>query len=146
MIKKEFFLSVLGYFIVTMIIAVVWHLIIFHEKYVEMGAFTRVEPIMPLGMAAVILQAVVFAYLYPAYLKFIDRPSSVLRGVTYSLIMGINVWTVMVFATAAKFKIEPVFDFVVLGTAFQILQFVLVGITIGLIHKELFASKKVFKN
>lgn len=134
--KKAFFMSVYGCFIVTMIVAVVWHLIIFHDKYVEMGAFTRIDPIMPLGMIAVILQGFVFAYLYPAYLKFTGRESTALRGIVYSLIMGINVWTVMVFATAAKFKIEPVFDFILLGTLFQLLQYVLVGATIGTIHQK----------
>lgn len=134
--KKAFFMSVLGYFIVTMIVAVLWHLVIFHDKYVEMGAFTRVAPIMPLGMAAVVLQGLVFAYFYPAYLQFTNRKSTALRGITYTLLMGINVWTVMVFATAAKFKIEPVTDFIMLGTVFQLLQYILVGITIGLIHKN----------
>ncbi len=48
--------------------------------------------------------------------------------------MGGNVWTVMDFTTAAKFKIEPVVDFVLLGTCFQLIQFIFVGATIGLIH------------
>ncbi len=51
--------------------------------------------------------------------------------------MGLTVWTVMVLATAAKFKIEPVIDFVLLGTAFQLLQFVLVGTVIGLIYGKI---------
>jgi len=40
----------------------------------------------------------------------------------------------MVFTTAAKFQIEPVLDFVLLGTGFQFIQFALVGVAIGLIH------------
>ena len=40
----------------------------------------------------------------------------------------------MVFATAAKFNIEPVIDFVALGTVFQLIQYVFVGIVIGLIY------------
>jgi hypothetical protein len=135
--NRAFFMSVIGYFIVTMVVAVIWHLVIFHDKYVEMGAFTRVEPIIPLGMVAVILQGCVFAHFYPVYLNFIGRGSTVFHGIAYSLIMGINVWTVMVFATAAKFKIEPVFDFIFLGTVFQLLQFVLVGVTLGILHKRI---------
>jgi hypothetical protein len=45
-----------------------------------------------------------------------------------------QVYTVMVFATAAKFQIEPVLDFVLLGTGFQLIQFALVGTAIGWIH------------
>ncbi len=51
-----------GYFITTMVVAVVWHLVLFHDKYVEMGAMTRVDPLMPFGTAAVIIQGLVFAY------------------------------------------------------------------------------------
>jgi hypothetical protein len=60
--------------------------------------------------------------------------------------MGINVWTVMVFATAAKFKIEPVFDFILYGSAFQLLQFVSVGLSIGLIHKKLARVQEEVQN
>jgi hypothetical protein len=42
----------------------------------------------------------------------------------------------MVFATAAKFQIEPLGDFVLFGTAFQFLQFLLVGIVLGVIHRN----------
>ena len=40
----------------------------------------------------------------------------------------------MVPATAAKFTIEPVWHFVGLGTAFQLLQFTVVGAGIGLVY------------
>ena len=49
--------------------------------------------------------------------------------------MGLTVYTVMVFATAAKFEIEPVSDFILYGTAFQFLQFLLVGVVLGWIHR-----------
>ena len=131
---KPFVLSVLCYFVLTMIVAVVWHLVLFHDVYMEMGAFTREEPIMPFGMTAVIVQALVFAYFYPMYYRAVGGGHPVKRGVVYSLIMGLNVYTVMVFATAAKFNIEPVGQFVAYGTVFQVIQFVLVGIAIGLVH------------
>lgn len=132
--KKEFFLSIAAYFVLTMLTAYPWHILLFHEKYVAMGAFTRGEPIMPFGMLAVILQAIVMAYFYPLFYKHVGGGSPIIRGVQYSLFMGMMVWTVMVFATAAKFNIEPVLDFVLLGTIFQLIQFVVVGVGIGLIY------------
>lgn len=133
---KKFVFSVLGYFIATMIPAVTWHLFLFKEKYRLMGAFTRVEPIMALGITAVILQAFIFSYFYPVYLKYKDQTATIKNGIIFSLLMGINVWTVMVFATGAKILIEPILDFIVLGTAFQIIQFVFVGTILGYIHKR----------
>ena len=132
--KRNFALSVLAYFAVTMAVAYPWHMLLFHEKYLAMGAFTRGEPIMPFGVLAIILQGAVFAYFYPLFYKHKGGGSPVQRGVQFSLFLGLTVYAVMVFATAAKFKIEPVFDFVLLGTGFQLLQFSLVGVAIGLIH------------
>lgn len=89
---------------------------------------------MPFGVLAMILQGVVFAYFYPLFYKHKGGGHPILRGIQFNLFMGLTVWTVVVLATAAKFNIEPVVDFVVYGTAFQILQFILVGITIGTIY------------
>ena len=50
------------------------------------------------------------------------------------MLMGLMVWTVMVFATAAKFQIEPVWTFVLYGTIFSFLQFVVTGVALGLIY------------
>ncbi len=98
-----------------------------------MGAFTRGEPIMPFGILAVILQGIVFAYFYPLFYRHVGGGVPVVRGIQFGLFLGLTVWTVMVFATAAKFTIEPVIDFVILGTVFQLIQFTLTGGAIGLI-------------
>ena len=132
--KKEFFLSIAAYFVLTMLVAYPWHILLFHEKYVAMGAFTRIDPIMPFGMLAVTLQGVVMAYFYPLFYRHVGGGAPIFRGVQFSLFMGLMVWTVMVFATAAKIKIEPVLDFVLLGTIFQLIQFIVVGVGIGLVY------------
>lgn len=134
--NKKFIFSVLGYFVATMIPAILWHLVLFEEKYHAMGALTRVEPIMPLGMIAVFLQAIVFSYFYPMYLRYKNESATIGNGIKFSLLMGVNVWTVMVFATGAKIQIEPIMDFIFLGTAFQMIQYIFVGASLGFIHKR----------
>jgi len=111
-----------------------WHMLVFHEQYVAMRAFTRGQPIMPLGMTAVMLQAAIFAYFYPLYYHHKGGGPPLVRGVQFGLLLGTTVWSVMVFATAAKLAIEPISDFVLLGTAFQLIQFVAVGAAIGLVY------------
>ncbi len=135
--NRKFVLSVLSYFVVTMAVAYPWHILLFHEHYVALGAFTRGDPIMPFGMLAVSVQGIVFAYFYPLYYRHRGGGHPLLRGVQFSLLLGLTVYTVMVFATAAKFLIEPVGEFVLLGTAFQLLQFVLVGLAIGWVNGRL---------
>lgn len=121
--KKKFILSVLAFFVVTMMVAYPWHMVFFHDKYLAMGAFTRGQPIMPFGMLSVILQGIVFAYFYPLYYRHKGGGHPTGIGIQFGLFLGLTVYTVMVFSTAAKFKIEPVLDFVLLGTAFQFIQF-----------------------
>ena len=134
--NKKFILAIVAYFVLTMATAYPWHMLLFHEKYVAMGAFTRGEPIMAFGMTAIVLQAIVFAYFYPLFYKHVGGGNPVLRGIQFGLFMGMTVWSVMVFATAAKFSIEPVSDFVIYGTAFQFIQFFVVGAGIGLVYGE----------
>jgi len=140
--NRAFVFSVLGYFVVTMIVAVLWHLVLFKAEYHAMGAFTRDEPIMPFGMTAIFLQAIIFAYFYPIYYQYKKITPGIGNGIKFSLLMGVNVWTVMVFATAAKFNIEPVWNFVLFATVFQVIQFVSIGVTLGLIHKSLNSEEK----
>ena len=132
--NRTFWLTIVAYFAVSMSIAYPWHMVFFHEKYVAMGAFSRGEPIMPFGMAAVLIQGIVFAYFYPLFYAHKGGGHPIARGVQFSLFLGLTVWTVMVLATAAKFASEPIRDFFVLGTVFQIIQFLLVGIAVGIIY------------
>lgn len=124
-------LATASYFVITMAWAYPWHVVWFHEQYVAWGAMTRPEPIIPLGMAAVITQGIVLAYLYP----YCYRGGPPLwEGVRFSLIAGLLVYTVMGFATAAKFKIEPIPTFLAYHTVFQLVQFTLTGAALGLIY------------
>jgi len=134
--NKRFWLSIVAYFVATMAVAYPWHMLLFHEQYVAMGAFTRGVPIMPFGILAIILQGIVFAYLFPLFLKHRAGGNVIVHGIQFSLLMGLTVYSVMVFATAAKFQIEPVLDFVLYGTVFQFLQFLLVGLALGMVHRR----------
>jgi len=135
-VNGRFYLLIAAYFVVTMAVAYPWHMLLFHEQYVAMGAFTREAPVMPFGILAIILQAIVFAYLFPVFLQHKGRGNTILRGVQFSLFLGLTVYSVMVFATAAKFQIEPKITFVLYGTAFQFLQFLLIGLAFGVIQRR----------
>jgi len=43
----------------------------------------------------------------------------------------------VVFVIGAKIFIEPVLDFILLATVFQVIQFVRVGVSLGYVHKRL---------
>ena len=128
---KKLTFATFSYFVLTMAIAYPWHIMWFHDVYTDIGAFTRAEPIMPLGMLAIIIQGFVIAYLYPFYYK---EGHPVVSGIKFSLIIGLMVYTVMGFTTAAKIDIEPVSIFLMYHTIFQLVQFTVTGAALGLIY------------
>ena len=130
---KKLMLATLSYFVLTMLMAYPWHMIWFHDVYQAIGAVQRPQPIMILGMSAVLIQGLVIAYLYPYFYK---GGQPVIQGIKFSWLMGLMVYTVMVFATAAKFNIEPVATFLIYGTAFSFLQFTVTGVALGLIYGQ----------
>lgn len=131
---KKLGLFVLSYFVITMAWAYPWHMVFFHDLYVEMGAFQRSEPIMILGISAILTQALVIGYLYPFYAKV--KGYSVKNGVIFNLVIGTMTYSAMGFATAAKFNIEPVTTFLAYHTVFQVLQFTFTGMALGVIYKQ----------
>lgn len=134
MMRKQLALFVGAYFVITMSWAYPWHMVFFHDLYVEWGAFQRAAPIMPLGVAAIIIQGVVIGYLYPFYNK--GEGNLILSGIKFNLIVGLMTYTAMGFATAAKFNIEPVSLFLMYHTVFQAIQFILTGAALGFIYRR----------
>ena len=128
---KKIFVATISYVVLTMAIAYPWHMIWFHDLYVEMGAYTRAVPSIPLGMLAMLVQGIVIAYLYPFYYR---SGNPVLNGVTFSLLMGLVVFSVMGFAMAAKVDINPISAYLLYNAVFQFIQYVVTGIALGLIY------------
>lgn len=133
--SKKLGLFIVAYFVISMAWAYFWHLIWFHDLYVEWGAVQRAEPIIPLGIAAILVQGFVIGYLFPYYYK--GQGSPVWEGIKFNLIIGLMTYTAMGFATAAKFQIEPITLFLIYHTVFQGIQFILTGAALGFIFKGL---------
>jgi len=128
---KKFILATISFFILTMPWAYLWHVIWFHELYGQLGAFTRSAPIMPLGIASVLIQGAVIAYLYPFYYR---GGHPIAQGIKFSLIIGLMVYTMMGFTTAAKIVIEPISTYLAYVTIYQLVQFIVTGAVLGLIY------------
>ena len=62
---KTVLLGALAYALVTFPLAYVWHLVAFADIYDRLNAFTRSEPIVPLGFLAIVLQGVLLSAAYP---------------------------------------------------------------------------------
>jgi len=117
-----------------MVVAYPWHMMWFHDLYIELGAYTRAEPSIPLGMLAMLVQGIVIAYLYPYYYR---SGSPILNGIAFSLIMGLVVYSVMGFAMAAKIDINPISTYLAYNAVFQFIQYLVTGIALGIIYGKI---------
>ena len=139
MIAKKIIISTISYVVLSMAIAYPWHIVWFHDAYARMGAVTRAEPIIPLGMLTMVIQGIVIAYLYPFYYR---GGNPVFQGVKFTFIIGLLIYSVMGLAIPAKMNIEPIGEYLAYHTVFQTIQFLLTGAALGMIYGRIDTSGK----
>ena len=130
---KNIMLGTLAYVFITFPLAIVWHIVLFEDTYFHIGYFGKEEPSFALGFLAIIVQGVIFAYVYPLLATKNNRWKDILHFV---LVMGIFHWTIQVIATAAKSAIQPVPLFIGIETLYLCIQFLAIGYVLSIIHKK----------
>jgi len=129
---KKIVLGTLGYTAITFPLAIVWHLVAFKATYDRLGYFSRDEPIILFGFAAILMQGAILSLIYP----FLCRGMSFIKGATMiALVMGIYHWTMHVLAAAAKHAIEPLPLWFGLETAYLAIQFSLAGLFLAFVYR-----------
>ena len=132
--KRSFWLAVLAYLLPTFVLAYYWHLIGFADYYHRLAMY-RDEVIVPFGLAAVAIQALFFAWAYPRLFGRRDAPWW--RGaLCFGLAFGSLAWSYAVLPVAAKYRMASVPDFLVIETAFTIVQFAIVSPLIALAYRS----------
>jgi len=131
---RGFWLGMAAYLVPTFPIAFVWHLVLFEPQYQALHIY-RADPVIPLGLASMIIQAAVFSWVFPRV--FAGSRGSILKdGLLYGLGAGLLSWSFTTLAVAAKQPMASISDYVLLETAFTILQFVVVGPLIAFAHRN----------
>jgi ABC-type sugar transport system permease subunit len=123
--KMRFGLGVLAYLAPTFALGFVWHLVLFHSFYEHLAIY-RKDVIIPFGFLSMLLQAFIFAWIYRQ--AFAPRNGSLLsRGLTYAAFGAVLSWSFTTLAVAAKNVMTSVPDYVVIETAFTLVQWIMVG-------------------
>ena len=127
---RGFWLGFAAYLLPSFPIAFVWHLVLFEQKYHALRIY-RDEPVIVFGLASMLIQGAIFSWLFP---RVFPRGSGsfVKDGLWYGLGAGLLSWSFTTLAVAAKNVMTSVPDYVLLETAFTILQFAVVGPLIAL--------------
>lgn len=127
----KFILTALAYIVPTMILGYVWHLIIFKDLYENLGIYNRTQPIIPLGFFSMVIQGTIMAYLYPYYAGV---KSTLGKAISFSLIIGLFLFSVSTLANAAKIQVTSMTNWIFIQIAFHLLQFGVAGGLIGLVN------------
>jgi hypothetical protein len=129
---KLIFFGTLAYTLITFPLAVIWHVVLFEEKYRSFGYFDG-DPSFALGLLTIVVQGFILSLLYP-FVRFSDK--GIARGIKYSLLIGIFFWTSHVLAFVAKQAVDDAISFVVMESFYLLLQFGIYGIFIGKIYNK----------
>ena len=129
---KKIVLGTLSYTIATFALAVTWHVLMFEDRYRSFGYFDG-DPSFVIGFISILLQGMILSVIYPLVQI---AGSGILRGIKFSLFMGLFFWTSHVLAFIAKQPVLNIGLFVTMETVYLALQFGLFGVLIGLIYRD----------
>jgi hypothetical protein len=114
----------LAYLVPTFALGFVWHLVAF-KGYYDALAIYRHDVIIPFGFAAITLQAVLFASVFD---RAADRQVSLWRrGLFFAAFGAVLSWSFTTLSVAAKNVMSSVPDYLLIETAFTVVQWALVG-------------------
>lgn len=121
----RFTLGVLAYVVPTFALGFVWHLMLFEGAY-EALAIYRPDIIIPLGLLSMLIQSVIFAWIYDT--SFAQRDDSFIsRGAGYGVLGAVLSWSFTTLAVGAKNIMASVPDYLLIETAFTVVQWLMVA-------------------
>jgi hypothetical protein len=122
---KRYVFGVLAYLVPTFVLGFVWHLVLFRSYYDALAIYRR-DVIVPFGFLSMIIQAAIFGWVYER--TFADRRGSALsRIASYGALGAALSWSFTTLAVAAKNVMTSVPDYLLIETAFTIVQWMLVA-------------------
>jgi hypothetical protein len=100
-----------------------------------LAIYTRIDdPIVPLGLLAMLIQGAVLAYLYPL-IAIGSNP--IMDGIRFGLLMGVFLASSAVIAEVAKQRVTSLRTWFVLESSYYSIQFLLTGLAIAFIYHML---------
>jgi hypothetical protein len=125
-------LTVLAYIAATFAVQATSHFGINAEHYAQLG-YLRAEPIVPMGLASMLIQGSVMAWLYP---RLEGAGRSLWHGVRFAWLMGAFLVSYIALAEAGKYAVPAIGPWLVVETVAGFFQFTLFGLALGLVHRR----------
>ena len=127
---KRYVFGILAYLVPTFALGFVWHLVLF-ESYYEALAIYRRDIIIPFGFLSMVIQAAIFAWVYDKAFA-VTAGSALSRALRYGFTGAALSWSFTTLAVAAKNVMASVPSYLLIETAFTVVQWALVApLTVG---------------
>jgi hypothetical protein len=121
----RFVLGTLAYVVPTFALGFVWHLVLF-KPYYDALAIYRSDIVIPFGFLAMLIQAATFAWVYER--AFAGRGGAFWPQALAYAGFGVALsWSFTTLAVAAKNVMTSVPDYLLIETAFTVVQWAMVG-------------------
>jgi len=129
-------LTVLAYIVATFGVQGTSHFAVNKTHYAQV-TYMRAEPIVAMGITAMVIQGVIFALLFPAF----NRAGNPIRnGVLFALAIGVFLASYIALAEAGKYAVPSIPSWIVVESGTALVQFGVFGVLLGLIHRPRSAS------
>lgn len=126
----RFWLAALAYIVPTFPLGYFWHLSTFKQQYDALAMY-RADMLIPLGLASMIIQGLLFAWLYPRLFST-AREDWAASAIRFFLVFATLAWSFIVLPVAAKYNMTSVMGFIELETAFTLIQYAVTAPLIAL--------------
>ena len=124
----RFLLAALAYILPTFPLGYVWHLVIFKSYYESLSVY-RPDILIPLGVASMLIQGLIWAYVY---WRLFRQETVVVGALKFAALAMPLAWSFLVVAVSAKHHMSSVSGFLLIETAFLLVQYVIVSPLIAL--------------
>jgi hypothetical protein len=130
----RFWLAVAAYILPTFPLGYVWHLVLFQQQYHDLQLY-RADVIIPLGLASMLVQSLVFAWLYPRVFST-RREAWISSATRFFVLFAALAWSFTTLPVAAKYQMTSISMFLALETSFTLVHFLVVSPLIALVYRE----------
>jgi hypothetical protein len=98
----------------------------------------RAEPVVAMGLASMVVQGLIFAWLYPT---FAAGTSTVRKGIAFSWALGGFLASYIVLGEAGKYSIPSIPSWIAVEGVVAFVQYTVFGAWLGLIHRTPAAAR-----
>jgi hypothetical protein len=124
-------LTVVAYVVTTFAVQGTSHFAINADHFAEIPIM-RAEPLVPLGVTSMVIQGLIFAWMYPVYA---GGASTLRRSIVFSWLIGGFLASYIVLGEAGKYAIPSLSSWIIVEATAAFAQFTIFGLWLGLIHR-----------